>query len=61
MGPVLEAVMQNYGDFVDIILLHRLQCDYEHLHFVYSLFLQSVTVETDQTSGECSLGQTIPI
>ena len=27
----------------------------------HSLFIQSVTGGTDQTSGECSLGQTIPI
>jgi len=28
---------------------------------VHSTAIQSVTGETDQTSGECSLGQTIPI
>jgi len=39
VGPALKAVMQNYGDFMDIILLYYLQCDYEHLYFTYSVYL----------------------
>ena len=30
-------------------------------HIVCSVYIQGVTGGTDQTSGECSLGQTIPI
>ena len=30
------------------------------LHYIY-IYIQGVTGGTDQTSGECSLGQTIPI
>ena len=33
----------------------------QHVLEVISAFIQGVTGETDQTSGACSLGQTIPI
>jgi len=32
-----------------------------HLTLEAPKYIQGVTGETDQTSGECSLGQTIPI
>ena len=32
-----------------------------HLHIYIYIYIQGVTGGTDQTSGECSLGQTIPI
>ena len=35
--------------------------DGENISFDASLVIQGVTGGTDQTSGECSLGQTIPI
>ena len=36
----------------------QLACVYIYIYIVY---IQGVTGGTDQTSGECSLGQTIPI
>ena len=32
-----------------------------HTHIYIYIYVQGVTGGTDQTSGECSLGQTIPI
>jgi hypothetical protein len=54
-------------------LVHRIQLHLSSRHIVVypildiiisrhsSLFIQGITGGTDQTSGECSLGQTIPI
>ena len=42
----------NVNVFFKLIKVHLL---------VSELYIQGVTGGTDQTSGECSLGQTIPI
>jgi len=40
---------------------HQLQ-QYIYIYiYIYTVYIQGVTGGTDQTSGECSLGQTIPI
>ena len=41
--------------------LKRLEAKQAHLFKTHQQTIQGVTGGTDQTSGECSLGQTIPI
>jgi len=58
---------ENFGALHDCLIPAICQCMYVCMYvcmcvcmYVY-VCIQSVKVGTDQTSGECSLGQTIPI
>ena len=50
--------------FAAIIMPYFVVCSYliDIYIYIYTyIYIQGVTGGTDQTSGECSLGQTIPI
>ena len=41
--------------------IHTVDVSFYRCAVHYGIYIQDVTGGTDQTSGECSLGQTIPI
>jgi len=50
-----------YFEFISVINLYVFRAGLLLIIRSTTLYIQGVTGGTDQTSGECSLGQTIPI
>jgi len=56
-----EVEVKFHSFLISVLDVCKWSASFSYLNTGFRLHIQGVTGGTDQTSGECSLGQTIPI